>query len=219
MSQAVAKSTRRPATYEDLLAVPPPLVAEILFGALVTHPRPSPRHARAALRLGTTLSGPFDLGLNGPGGWVFLPEPELHLGEHIVVPDLAGWRLDRLPQLPETAWIEVAPDWVCEVLSPSTESYDRGDKRLIYAEAGVSHVWHINPCLKLLEVYELKDGKWLLLDVFSDDARVVAAPFAEFGFSLSLLWSLGPQPSAPSAGARARKAAPGKGARKRRPRS
>jgi Uma2 family endonuclease len=192
MSQAVRKPARRAATYEDLLAVPAPLVAEILFGELVTHPRPASRHARAAIRLGTILSTPFDLGVNGPGGWVFLGEPELHLGKHVVVPDLAAWRHARFSSYPDTAWIETAPDWVCEVLSPSTESYDRGDKRLIYAEAGVRHVWQINPALRMLEVYELKDGKWLLLDVFRDDAPVAAAPFAEFSFSLSDLWSLGP---------------------------
>lgn len=194
MSQAVTKPARCAATYEDLLAVPEPLVAEILFGELVTHPRPAPRHARAAIRLGTILSGPFDLGVNGPGGWVFFGEPELHLGEHVVVPDLAAWRRERFTEFPDTAWIDIAPDWVCEVLSPSTESYDRGDKRLIYADAGVAHVWHINPVLKILEVYELRDGKWLLLDVFRDDAEVAAAPFADFSFSLSLLWTLAPRP-------------------------
>jgi Uma2 family endonuclease len=204
MTRAVARPTRRPATYEDLLAVPEPLVAEILFGELVTHPRPLPRHARAAIRLGAVLSGPFDLGINGPGGWVFLPEQELHLDEHVVVPDLAGWRRERFSSFPDTAWIETAPDWVCEVLSPSTESYDRGGKRLIYAEAGVTHVWHISPALKMLEAYELRDGKWLLLDVFCDDAKVAAAPFAELGFALDLLWSLDPVQPEP---ARPRRAA------------
>jgi Uma2 family endonuclease len=216
MTQAVAKPARRAATYEDLLAVPEPLVAEILFGELVTHPRPLPRHARAAIHLGTILNAPFGLGINGPGGWVLLPEQELHLNGHVVVPDLAGWHLERLPELPETAWIEVAPDWVCEVLSPSTESYDRGEKRLIYAETGVSHVWHINPFLKLLEVYELKNGKWLLLDVFSEgNAQVAAAPFAELSFSLSLLWESTPQQSAPPARSRARKKSPRKRLKKR----
>jgi len=196
MSQVVSKPARRAATYEDLLAVPEPLVAEILFGELVTHPRPAPRHAHVVTRLNGLLSPPFDLRIGGPGGWVFLVEPELHLGEHVAVPDIAAWRIERLPQLPDTAWIEVAPDWVCEVLSPSTESYDRGDKRLIYAEAGVDHVWHINPLLKMLEVSELRDGKWLLLDVFGDDAEVAAAPFAELSFSLSLLWTLASRPPA-----------------------
>lgn len=192
----MAQTAKRAATYEDLLAVPEPLVAEILFGELVTHPRPAPRHARAAGRLYGTLTAPFDLGVGGPGGWVLLMEPELHLGEHVAVSDIAGWRLERLPELPETAWIEIAPDWVCEVLSPSTESYDRGDKRLIYADAGVAHVWHVNPVLRMLEAYELRDGKWLLLDVFGDDAQVAAPPFAEFSFSLGLLWSLGRLPPA-----------------------
>jgi Uma2 family endonuclease len=201
MTRAGTKPAHRPATYEDLLAVPEPLVAEILFGELVTHPRPAPRHARAAIRLGAILSGPFDLGVNGPGGWVFLGEPELHLGEHVVVPDLAGWHQDRLTSYPDTAWIETAPDWICEVLSPSTESYDRGDKRLIYAETGVAHVWHIDPQLRMLEVFELKGGKWLLLDVFRDGAQVTAAPFAGFSFSLDLLWPLG-SPQSVKAGAR-----------------
>jgi Uma2 family endonuclease len=196
MSRAVTKPARRTATYEDLLAVPGPLVAEILFGELVTHPRPAPRHARAAIRLGAILGAPFDLGINGPGGWVFFGEPELHLGEQVVVPDLAAWRHERLSEFPDTAWIEVAPDWVCEVLSPSTESYDRGDKQLIYAEACVAHRWQINPVLKMLEVYELKTGKWLLLDVIQHDAQVAAAPFSEFSFSLNALWSLEPLPAA-----------------------
>jgi Uma2 family endonuclease len=124
-------------------------------------------------------------------------EPELHLGEHVAVPDLAAWRRERLPALPETAWIATAPDWICEVLSPSTERYDRGDKRLIYGEAGVSHLWHVDPVLGMLEVFELKDGRWLLLNVFHDDAEVVAAPFAEVTFRLGLLWPFetsAPQP-------------------------
>ncbi len=127
-----------------------------------------------------------------------MDEPELHLGEHVAVPDMAAWRRERLPALPETAWIETAPDWVCEVLSPSTERYDRGEKRLIYAEAGVGHVWHVDPVLKMLEVFELRDGKWLLLDVFRDDAQVAAPPFAEATFPLNLLWPFDAPPSMPT---------------------
>jgi Uma2 family endonuclease len=131
----------------------------------------------------------------------------LHLGKHVVVPDLAAWRQERLPDFPATAWFEVAPDWVCEVLSPSTESYDRGDKQLIYAEAGVSYLWQINPVLRILEAYELKDGKWLLLGVLRDDAQVAVAPFAEFRFSLDWLWSL---ESVSSARGRRRRVAAGR---------
>ncbi len=192
MSQTRTRPEKRVATYEDLLAVPEHLVAEILFGELVTHPRPAMPHGVAATALGHVLGPPFQSGSGGPGGWIFVDEPELHLGEHVAVPDLAGWRNDRMPALPETAWIEVAPDWVCEVLSPSTQRYDRGDKRTIYAEAGVGHLWHVDPILKMLEVFELRDGKWLLAGVFHDDAAVAAPPFGELTFALNMLWPLNP---------------------------
>ena len=188
MSQTIARPAQRLATYEDLLAVPEHLVAELLFGELVTHPRPAPPHAVAASALGNVLGPPFQFGSGGPGGWILIDEPELHLSGHVAVPDLAGWRRERMPSLPKTAWFETAPDWICEVLSPSTERYDRGDKRLIYAEAGVGHLWHIDPILRMLEVFELTDGKWLLLAVLHDDAQVAAPPFAGLSFSLGLLW-------------------------------
>jgi Uma2 family endonuclease len=115
------------------------------------------------------------------------------LGKHVAVPDLAAWRIERLPVLPGTAWFAVAPDWICEVLSPSTERYDRGDKRLIYTEAGVAHAWYVNPALRMLEAYELREGKWVTLDVFFE---VTAPPFAEVSFPLNRLWPLDPPPSA-----------------------
>jgi Putative restriction endonuclease len=192
MSQTTAEPVRRTATYEELRAVPEHLVAEILFGKLVTHPRPAPPHAVAASALGHVLGPPFQTGSGGPGGWLFIDEPELHLSEHVAVPDLAAWRSGRLPALPETAWIEAAPDWVCEVLSPSTQRHDRGDKRTIYAEAGIGHLWHVDPILKMLEVFELRDGKWLLVGVFHDDAQGSALPFGDLTFALNLLWPLEP---------------------------
>jgi Uma2 family endonuclease len=184
----MAEIAERAATYEDLLAVPEHLVAEILFGRLVAHPRPSPRHSVAGSALGNALGPPFQFGRDGPGGWIFMDEPELHLGKHVAVPDLAAWRRAHLPELPDTAWIDTAPDWICEVLSPSTERYDRGDKRTIYADAGVGHLWHVDPGLRMLEVFELREGKWLLLDVFHDNADVAAPPFAQVSFPLGLLW-------------------------------
>lgn len=195
MSQTMTRPARPAATYEDLLAVPEHLVGEILFGELVTHPRPVPRHARVAMRLGSVLTPPFDLGVGGPGGWFFLAEPELHLGEHVAVPDLAAWRRERLPTIPETAWIDVAPDWVCEVLSPSTEGYDRGEKRTVYAEAEVGHLWFVDPRSRVLEVFELRGRKWLLLNVFREAAQVAATPFAEPSFALNLLWSFDAPPA------------------------
>jgi Uma2 family endonuclease len=198
MSQTITRPAKRTATYDDLLAVPEHFVAELLFGELVTHPRPAPRHAVAASALGNVLGPPFQFGNGGPGGWIVLDEPELHLAEHVAVPDLAAWRRERMPSLPETSWFETVPDWVCEVLSPSTQRHDRGDKRLIYAEAGVSHLWHVDPILQMLEVFELRDGKWLLHGVFHDNADVAAPPFAALSFNLGLLWPFEtPAPSQP----------------------
>lgn len=195
MSQAITHPAKRAATYEDLRAVPDHLVAELLFGELVTHPRPAPRHAAAASALGSVLGPPFQFASGGPGGWIFMAEPELHLGDNVAVPDVGAWRRERLPALPETAWIETPPDWVCEVLSPSTERYDRGDKRTIYAEAGIGHLWHVDPTLRMLEVFELRDGKWLLLGVFHDDAPVSAPPFTDCTFALGLLWPFDAPPA------------------------
>lgn len=120
------------ATYEDLLKVPDHLVAEILDGELFATPRPSIPHAVASSRLGGEIGGPFDRGRGGPGGWWILDEPELHLGPDILVPDVAGWRRTRLPAMPATAFLTVAPEWLCEIVSPSTEGLDRGRKLAIY---------------------------------------------------------------------------------------
>src|SRR5437667_2870051 len=147
---------RRPATYDDLLKVPDHLVAEIIDGELYTSPRPAPRHADASSGLGAVLRGPFDRGRGGPGGWRILDEPELHLGRDVVVPDIAGWRRERLPALPEAAFFTVAPDWVCEILSPSTERTDRRRKLSIYARKRVAHAWLVNPTLRMLEAFRLE---------------------------------------------------------------
>lgn len=180
---------QRMATYEDLLAVPEHLVAEILNGRLVTHPRPSPKHAWAASCIGDELVGPFHKGRGGPGGWVILDEPEIHLGQQILVPDLAGWRRERMPGLPETPYFELAPDWVCEILSPSTARSDRAEKMPIYATEGVGHLWLIDPELQILEVYARQDdGHWLLLDTLEGAAEVRHPPFDAVAFDLASLW-------------------------------
>jgi Uma2 family endonuclease len=145
----MADHAYRRATYADLEAVPPHLVAEIIGGELVTYPRPAPRHAATGVELAIELGGPYGRGRGGPGGWIFLAEPELHLRSDVVVPDLAGWRRERLPVEPETAYIEVAPDWVCEISSPSTRDNDRGAKRTIYAAAGIGHLWLLDPQAKM----------------------------------------------------------------------
>ncbi|WP_456373595.1 Uma2 family endonuclease, partial [Thiolapillus sp.] len=145
------------ATYDDLIAVPDNLVAEIIHGQLHTSPRPAPKHSRALSSLGMRLGNPYDQQINGPGGWWILDEPELHLGSHVLVPDLAGWRRERMPELPDTAWFELPPNWICEILSPSTAHLDRAQKMPLYAEFNIPHLWLIDPDIKTLEAYELHD--------------------------------------------------------------
>jgi Uma2 family endonuclease len=180
---------KRRATYEDLLAVPKHLVAEIINGTLVTMPRPASLHARASSRLGAELDGPFDRGRGGPGGWILLDEPELHLHGDVLVPDLAGWRRERMPELPDASAFELAPDWICEVLSPSTAATDRAEKLPIYAREQVGHVWLVDPIAKTLEACHLESGRWVLLGAWRDDTKVRAAPFEAFELELAGLWA------------------------------
>ena len=130
-----------PATYQDVLDAPAHVVAELIGGTLHTHPRRAPRHARAGARLISKLGPPFDEGDGGPGGWRIFYEPELHLDDKVLVPDLAGWRRERMPELPESAYFTLAPDWVCEILSASTRAHDLVHKRPRYAAAGIAHLW------------------------------------------------------------------------------
>lgn len=183
------KPPRREASYEDLESLPPHVVGEIVGGELYVSPRPRTLHARAAGRLFRAL-GPFDEapGGEGPGGWVLLPEPELHLGGEVLVPNLAGWRRERLPELPDVVAMTLAPDWVCEVLSPSTEMLDRVRKMGSYAREGVRHLWLVHPGLRTLEVYRLDAGGWLRLGAHSGEVTVHAEPFEAQPLRLGALW-------------------------------
>jgi Uma2 family endonuclease len=185
------KTRPRPATYADIEALPSNMVGEIIHGVLHAHQRPTPRHGVAAGRLGYEISGPFDYGRGGPGGWIFIVEPELHLGPHVVVPGLAGWRRERLSPFPETAYIETAPDWLCEVLSPSTQALDRTEKLAVYAEFGVKHCWYVDPIARTLEVFALTGGKWLIAAAFKEADPVTAPPFEVHSFPLDVLWVSG----------------------------
>jgi Putative restriction endonuclease len=178
----------KPATYQDIVALPENLVGEIIRSVLHTHPRPAPRHALAYSSLGVELGGPFQRGKNGPGGWWILDEPELHLGADVLVPNLAGWKRQRMPKLPDGAWFELSPEWICEILSPSTAKIDRAEKMPLYAQAGVAHCWLVDPDLKTLEIFENREGKWLLLTVLESDASVSQPPFDAITFSLANLW-------------------------------
>ena len=167
----------QPGTYEDLLKVPEHLVGEIIDGELHVTPRPAPRHADASSGLGGVLRNPFDRGRGGPGGWRILDEPELHLTADVVVPGLAGWRRERLPTLPEEAFFTLAPDWVCEVISPSSASTDRVKKLALYAREEVPHAWLADPLARTLEVLRLENGRWSIVSTFAGLDVVRVEPF------------------------------------------
>jgi Uma2 family endonuclease len=185
----MAEPARRRATYQDVLDAPRHKVAEIIRGELRLSPRPAGPHAEVTSTLAAELIAPFKLGRNGPGGWIILFEPELHLDDDIVVPDLAGWRRERLPAVDDVPYFTLAPDWLCEVLSPSTEKADRADKLAIYAAAGVRNVWLLHPIRRTLEVLRLHEARWLALAVHRDDERVRAEPFDAIDLELSALWA------------------------------
>ncbi|WP_437595369.1 Uma2 family endonuclease [Sorangium sp. So ce590] len=195
MGQPAEKPRR--ATYADLEAAPPNKVAELIRGVLHVFPRPAPRHARAASSLGIELGGPFDHGKNGPGGWWILDEPELHFPDpespgdvEAVVPDIAGWRRERMPELPDTPYFSLAPDWICEVLSPSTEQHDRKEKMPLYAREGVQHAWLVDPIQRTLEVFSLAPGRGFTpVATHRGAARVRAAPFQAIEIELAVLWA------------------------------
>lgn len=188
------------ATYDDVLNAPDNKVAEILDGELFVSPRPAPRHAVALSAVGALIGSPFHHGIGGPGGWWILSEPELHAGENVLVPDVAGWRRERMPALPSEAFFTLRPDWVCEVLSPSTTRIDRLRKLPIYAAAGVPFVWLVDPVDRLVEVLELRDGTWTIVGVHGDAEVVRLAPFADTLIELWRLWGdPGPPPDTEAA--------------------
>jgi Uma2 family endonuclease len=188
----MARPADRRATYEDVLRAPPHKVAELIGGELLLSPRPAGPHAAATSALGGELVPPFTRGRGGPGGWIILDEPELHLGRDVLVPDLGGWRRETMSGIANEPYFTLRPDWVCEVLSPATERFDRGNKIALYARAGVGHAWLVNPLQRTLEVLRLsadRPEEWLALGVFRDDAKVNAPPFEVFELDLSVLWA------------------------------
>jgi Uma2 family endonuclease len=184
MSQTASKS----ATYADLMALPDHVVGEILGGELHSSPRPATPHAHVASTLGMDIGSTFQRGRGGPGGWWILDEPELHLDSDILVPDLAGWRRERMPALPRAPYLELAPDWVCEVVSPSTARLDRTGKLPIYARSGVAHAWLLDPDARTLEVFRRSGEHWVLLSTHSGEQHVRAEPFEAVELELGALW-------------------------------
>jgi Uma2 family endonuclease len=185
---------KRRATYEDLCRVPDNMVAEILDGELFASPRPAAPHALASSMLGAALIQQFsgDAGRGGvPGGWWILDEPELHLDEDVLVPDLAGWRRERMPAVPDVAAFELAPDWACEVVSPSTGAIDRGRKMRIYAREGVAHLWLVDPLARTLEVYRLEEERWVVAGRHAGAEPVRAEPFEAVALEARRWWREG----------------------------
>ncbi|MBI4704011.1 MAG: Uma2 family endonuclease [Deltaproteobacteria bacterium] len=186
-----ALPARRRACYRDVLDAAPNKIAQVIDGVLHVHSRPAFPHAQAASVLGSELGGPFHRGRGGPGGWILLDEPELHLGTEpdIVVPDLAGWRRHRLPRTPRAAFLSLAPDWVCEVVSPSTEDVDRAEKLPVYAREKVGHAWLVDPLVRTLEVFRLDGETYRLLRAWRGEAVVRAEPFDAIELELGALWA------------------------------
>ena len=178
----------RRATYADIVALPENLVGELIRGELVVSPRPASPHARASSILTGDLTTPFDRGRGGPGGWWILDEPELHLGDDVLVPDLAGWRRERMPVFPSEAFFTLAPDWICEILSPRSGRIDRMRKLPIYLEHEVSWAWLIDPLEKTLEVFERSGNRWTVAGRYEGDKTIRAVPFDAVEIEMGGWW-------------------------------
>jgi Uma2 family endonuclease len=169
---------RRRATYEDLLALPEGVRAELIGGEIVVQPAPLPKHLKPQGALRRSIGGPFDddHGADGPGGWYIFIEAEVRFGAEVVRPDLSGWRRERLKN-PNQRPFDVVPDWTCEVISPSTASRDRVYKRRLYAKHGVAFYWIVDPQARTLEALESNHGVWVDAGTFDDTAVTRIRPF------------------------------------------
>ncbi len=176
--------------YTQLERLSPNMIGEIIDGQLYVHPRPAPKHILTTSSLGVSL-GPFQKGQSGPGGWWIFDEPEIHfvVKTEVVVPDLAGWKRERLPKMPDTAYFAVVPDWVCEVLSPGNKEFDLEKKQLTYEKYGVAYYWIVDPIKKTLEVLVLQEGKYQLKGTFTGNEKINAVPFHEITMDLQYLWA------------------------------
>jgi Uma2 family endonuclease len=186
--------------YSELEALPENLVGEIIGGELHVQPRPAAPHALAGSSLGADLLGAFQRGRGGPGGWWIIDEPEIHFVRDIevLVPDIAGWRRERMTRMPPDQRFEVVPDWVCEILSPSTARKDRVIKMPVYARFGVAYLWLVDPLARTLETFALESGRWVVTGQFKDEDIVAVPPFEALSLELVTLWV--PEPAKPEVG-------------------
>jgi Uma2 family endonuclease len=185
----LAKKLGHPATMADLQALSPTMRGEIIDGELYAFPRPRAPHANVEGDVVNDLRGPFQRGRGGPGGWWILPEPGIELPRAPEFsPDVAGWRRERMPELPEDAPIRVVPDWICEILSPSTRGYDLVVKRRFYAEIGVRHLWYVDLEARAVTVSRLSNGLWMEVAVHGENEKIRAEPFDAVEIDLGLWW-------------------------------
>jgi Uma2 family endonuclease len=186
---AMGELAEKRATYEDIRNVAEDMTGEIIDGQLLVTPKPAPKHTHVTTVLGAELEPPYRRGRGGPGGWIFLAETEVLLGEDLIVPDLAGWRKERFPSRIENNWVPVTPDWVCEIMSPSTVRTDKVRKMPLYARYGLGHIWLIDPAAMTLDVFRLGlQAQWNLLASFAENDQVRAEPFEEVEINLADLW-------------------------------
>ena len=172
------------ATYQDVLDAPEHMVAELIDGELRLSRLGG--HVTAVL---SSIIGVLGLPFGRGGDWIILGKPELHFGDEIVVADIAAWRSERLPFVPDEAFLTIAPDWICEVLSPSTERMDRAEKMPLYASLGVGHAWLVHPRRRTLEAFRQHEGKWLAIAVHKDDDRARIEPFDAIELDLAGFWA------------------------------
>jgi Uma2 family endonuclease len=196
----MAEVSQKKATYDDLYEVPENMIGEIIGGELIATPRPSRKHGYSTTALGVAIGGRYQFGQGGgPGGWIFIIEPEIGLGSDILVPDLAGWKSDRFPQEESHNWISIAPDWICEVLSPRTFRKDKVVKMPLYAQYGVQHFWLVDPVAKTLDVFRLEASRWLVAGLYAENDKARAEPFPEVEVDLAFLWlETGPEQPEPT---------------------
>jgi len=185
---------KMPATYDDIRRLPEGVNGEIVNGELFTSPRPNMGHANVAAELTSELVPPFGHGRGGPGGWWIVGEPELHLGANILIPDLAGWRRERVPKRTDAPFMEVAPDWICEITSRSTASFDRVKKLPVYLQAGVAYAWLVDPLGRTIEALRREANRWVVIGNFPGDTPARIEPFDAHELDLRTLWLEGDEP-------------------------
>lgn len=176
MSQAAPLSPSFDELYAQIEALPRGVTGEILEpGVIRTLSRPAKPHRWAAKRILLGL-GEKDIGSGGTGWWIEV-ETEVRFGERLAVPDLSGWRVERVLELPNENPLTVMPDWCCEVLSPGTARDDKRLKLPLYAASGVPWLWLVDPALRLLEIYETMKGRPALAMTLAEDEKAAPPPF------------------------------------------